>query len=339
MSTPKLFSPYHIQDLTLKNRIVMSPMCMYSSNEQGLVKDWHLLHYSTRAVGQVGLIMLEATAVNPQGRITNRDLGIWNDEQINGLTKLVNHVHQHGAKIGIQLAHAGRKAELAGEIIAPSAIRYNQDYKVPEKMSLDLIKKTIKDFQEGAIRAKKAGFDVIEIHAAHGYLVNQFLTPLLNKREDSYGGSAEKRYQFLKQIIDSVRDVWKGPLLVRISANDYHSDGNQPKDFINYAKLMHEQGVNLIDCSSGGVVPAKIDAYPGYQVNYAELIKKNTNIATGAVGLITTAKHAEAILKNKRANLVFLGRELLRNPYWPRTAAQELGYEINSPTQYERAWH
>jgi len=335
----KLFTPFTIKNLTLKNRIVMSPMCMYSCmNEDGKVTNWHKVHYPTRAVGQVGLIIVEATAVTPQGRITNQDLGIWSDEHIDGLREVVELCKEHGAKIGIQLAHAGRKSMTDGPIIAPSPLAFNEKMKVPEEMSLEQIKETITAFKEAAIRAKKAGFDLIEIHAAHGYLINEFLSPLTNRRQDAYGGDAERRYQFLKEVIDEVKEVWDGPLFVRISANDYHPEGLGIEDYVVYAKKMKEQGVDLIDCSSGAVVPANIHTYPGYQVPYAERIRKEAKIATGAVGLITSPFHAEEILENERADLVFLARELLRDPYWPRKAAEELGYALTKVKQYERGW-
>ncbi|MFA8439734.1 NADPH dehydrogenase NamA [Pueribacillus sp. YX66] len=335
----KLFSPYTVGDLTLKNRIVMSPMCMYScTNEDGKVMDWHRIHYPARAVGQVGLIVVEATAVSPEGRISNYDLGIWSDEHIEGLKELVRLVHNQGSHIGIQIAHAGRKAEVDDEIIAPSAIPFQEHMKTPKEATLDDIKRTISAFQQAARRAKEAGFDVIEIHAAHGYLINEFLSPLTNKRTDEFGGNEENRYRFLKETIEAVKQEWDGPLFVRISASDYDENGNTPETYIKYAKLMKEQGVDLIDCSSGAVVPARIPVYPGYQVAFADQIRNEANIATGAVGIITTGSQAEEILRNYRADLIFLGRELLRNPYWPHYAARELGYDLKAPTQYERGW-
>ncbi|NDI33928.1 NADPH dehydrogenase NamA [Chengkuizengella sediminis] len=335
----KLFSNYTFKNITLKNRIVMSPMCMYSCvKEDGKVMDWHLTHYTSRAVGQVGLIFVEATAVDPQGRISPYDLGIWNDEQFEGLKQLTEMAHQHGSKIGIQLAHAGRKAEVEGNIFAPSAIPFNDEMRTPKEMSIKQINETIQAFKDGARRAKIAGFDVIEIHGAHGYLVSEFLSPLTNHRTDEYGGNAQNRYRFLSEVIEAVKEEWEGPLFVRISANDYASGGNTPNDFIYYAKRMKEQGIDLIDCSSGGVVPASIDAYPGYQVKFADQIRNEGNIATGAVGLIVNGLQAEEILKNERADLIFIGRELLRDPYWARTAAKQLRIEIESPVQYNRAW-
>lgn len=334
-----LFSPYTVKGVTLKNRIVMSPMCMYSShNEDGDVQDWHMTHYVSRAVGQVGLIMVEATAVQPQGRISPQDLGIWNDEHIQGFQELNKQIKVHGSKTAIQLAHAGRKAMVEGDIYAPSALAFNEKMKTPVEMSAEDIKETIAAFVEGAKRSKEAGFDIIELHGAHGYLINEFLSPLTNKRKDEYGGSTENRYRFLRDIIDGVNEVWDGPLFVRVSANDYHPEGLTAEDYVTYAKWMKEQGVDLVDVSSGAVVPAAIDVYPGYQVGFAETIKSGAAIDTGAVGLITSGLQAEEILRNNRADLIFVARELLRDPYWPRTAAKELGVEIESPKQYDRAW-
>ncbi|RAS89002.1 NADPH dehydrogenase NamA [Priestia endophytica] len=334
----KLFSPYTVKGVTIKNRIVMSPMCMYSSDESGKVKNWHLTHYTTRAVGQVGLIIVEATAVSSEGRISPRDLGIWSDEHIDGLKNIVSLSKEHGAKVAIQLAHAGRKAELEEEILAPSAIAFDESYKTPKEMTKEDIQNTIQNFKEGARRAKESGFDIIEIHGAHGYLINEFLSPISNKREDEYGGSAQNRYRFLKEVIEAVKEEWNGPLFVRVSAFDYLEEGLKADDYVPFAKWMKEQGVDLIDVSSGAVAPAPITAYPGYQVQFADQIKNEANIDTGAVGLITNGFQAEEILRNNRADLVFLARELLRDPYWPRTAAKELREEIEAPVQYEYGW-
>ncbi|MEH7106269.1 MULTISPECIES: NADPH dehydrogenase NamA [Bacillaceae] len=338
--TAKLFSPFTIKDVTFKNRIVMAPMCMYSShNQDGQIQNWHRTHYTSRAVGQVGLIIVEATAVTPQGRISPQDLGIWSDDHIAGLQELVSLVKEHGAKMGIQLAHAGRKAVLEGEIYAPSSIAFNEKMKTPKEMSKAEIAETVSAFKSGAERAAKAGFDVIELHGAHGYLINEFLSPLTNKRTDEYGGSPENRYRILREIIDAVKTVWNGPLFVRVSANDYHEEGLTAKDYIPYVQWMKEQGVDLIDVSSGAVVPAHIHAYPGYQVKFSETIREGAGIATGAVGLITSPIQAEEILQNDRADLILIARELLRDPYWPRRAAKELGVKIESPKQYERGWN
>ncbi|UOQ93662.1 NADPH dehydrogenase NamA [Halobacillus shinanisalinarum] len=336
---PKLFSPYTIQNVSLKNRIVMSSMCMYSChNEDGQVEPFHLTHYESRAAGQVGLIMTEATAVQPEGRISHQDLGIWSDDHIEGLKSITSGVHRHMAKAGIQLAHAGRKANLRDPIFAPSQIPFNASLKEPQEMTTTDIRETVSAFQKAATRAKQAEFDVIELHGAHGYLINQFLSPLSNHREDQYGGTLENRYRFLEEVLESVKKVWDGPILVRISGNEYHEDGNTIEDLTYFANQMKQQGVDLIDVSSGGVVPASIEPYPGYQVSYAQQIKEGADIATGAVGLITSGNQAEEILQNDRADLIFLARALLRNPYWPKQVADELGYELEGPVQYTRAW-
>ncbi|WHZ56432.1 NADPH dehydrogenase NamA [Metabacillus hrfriensis] len=334
-----LFTPYTVKNVTLKNRIVMSPMCMYSSHrEGGMVEDFHMTHYISRAVGGAGLIMIEATSVTPQGRISPQDLGIWNDEHADGLAKLVDGMKQYGAKTAIQLAHAGRKAVLEGEIISPSALAFNEKMKTPAAMTKEQISETIQAFKDGAIRAKKAGFDIIELHGAHGYLINQFLSPLSNKRTDEYGGSKENRYRFLHEVIEAVKDVWDGPLFVRVSATDYHPEGLDVEDYVEFSTWMKEQGVDLIDVSSGALVPADIKVFPGYQVKFAERIREGAGIDTGAVGLITSGIQADEILGNERADLIFLARALLRDPYWPRTAAMELGAEIEAPKQYSRGW-
>ena len=334
----KLFEPYQLQSITLKNRIVMAPMCMYSAKEDGLVTPFHLVHYATRAAGQIGLILLEATAVVPEGRISSNDLGIWDDTHIEGLQQLVTNMHAYGAKTGIQLAHAGRKATVEGDIFAPSAMAFSDAYKTPREMTLADIDNVIEAFKNAAVRARQAGFDVLEIHGAHGYLISEFLSPATNKRSDQYGGSQENRYRLLRQVIDAIRSVWEGPLLVRVSAEDYAQDGTSMEDFIVFSRWMKSQGVDLVDVSTGGVVQANIQPFPGYQVPHAEAIKLGANIPTGAVGLITIAQHAEEILQNNRADLIFLGRVLLREPYWPLHAAKELGAKIEPPVQYVRGW-
>lgn len=335
----KLFSPYTIKNVTIKNRITMSPMCMYSSeNEDGKVTDWHFTHYISRAVGQVGLIMLEATTVTKQGQISPQDLGIWSDDHVPQLKKLVKGIKVHGATTAIQLGHAGRKAVYDGDIIAPSSIAFDDSKKVPLEMSKMDINTTIEAFKHGARRAKEAGFDIIEIHGAHGYLISQFLSPLSNKRTDTYGGSKEKRLTFLTEVLEAVQEEWNGPIFVRISADEYHEEGNKLNDFIFFAKQLKKQGVDLIDCSTGGIVRTSINVFPGYQLKHAQAIKEGADIATGAVGMITSAIQAEEILQNNRADLIFIARELLRDPYWPRKAAKELGEDINTPRQYKGAW-
>ncbi|MDF4192549.1 NADPH dehydrogenase NamA [Bacillus sp. B38] len=335
----KLFTPWTVKDVTIKNRIVMAPMCMYSSHEKdGKLQPFHMAHYISRAIGQVGLIIVEATAVNPQGRISDQDLGIWSDDHIEGFAKLTEQVKAQGSKIGIQLAHAGRKAELEGDIYAPSAIPFDEQSKTPAEMTTEQIKETIQEFKQAAARAKEAGFDIIELHAAHGYLMHEFLSPLSNHRTDEYGGSHENRYRFLGETIEAVKEVWDGPLFVRISASDYTDKGLDIADHIGFAKWMKEQGVDLIDCSSGALVQADINVFPGYQVSFAEKIREQAEIATGAVGLITTGTMAEEILQNNRADLIFVARELLRDPHFARSAANQLNTEIPSPVQYDRAW-
>lgn len=336
----KLFEGFKIKDLELKNRIVMPPMCMYSTDDNGYTNDWHYIHYGTRAIGGNGLIIMEATAVEKRGRITDRDLGIWDDSHIDGLSRIVSLCKKHGAKIAIQLAHAGRKCEVKSEeIIAPSPLAYSEEYKVPKEMSKEDIKTVIKAFKEGAKRALAAGFDAIEIHGAHGYLINEFLSPLTNKRTDEYGGNLENRSRFLKEIVREVRKVWpeNKPLIVRVSAEDYVKEGNHPEDLAEILNLVKEEGVDIVDVSSGAVVPAKINAYPGYQIRFAEIIKSKTNLPVIAGGLISEPEMAEEIVSNDRADLVFLGRELLRNPYWPLQAAKKLGHNIDWPVQYERS--
>ncbi len=335
----KLFSPITFKTTTLKNRIVMSPMCMYSSmKEDGHITDFHMTHYISRAVGGVGLVMVEATAVQEAGRISPQDLGIWDDMHKDGLKALNEQLHQYGAKSGIQLAHAGRKARLASKIHAPSPIPFNEASKLPEEMTEDDIKNTIEAFVHAARRAKEAGFDIVEIHAAHGYLLNQFLSPLTNKRNDKYGGVKENRYRIVGEIADGIKTEWQGPLFIRISTDEYDENGNSLEDIFYYASKMKEQGIDLIDCSSGGVVPANISAYPGYQVKRGERIRQAVNTATAAVGLITTGIQAEEIIQNERADLIFIGRALLNNPYWPKAAADELNFSLEAPKQYVRGW-
>ncbi|SEQ21494.1 NADPH2 dehydrogenase [Virgibacillus subterraneus] len=336
----KLFTPIDFKGISLKNRITMSSMCMYSCMEQdGKITPFHETHYISRAVGQVGLIMTEAAAVQPEGRISHEDLGIWHDDHIDGLKKLNEQIHSYGSAIGVQLAHAGRKARLDSAIYAPTALAFNESSKTPTEMTIEDIKETIEAFKSGAKRAKEANFDIIEIHAAHGYLINQFLSPLTNKREDEYGGGPENRYRFLSQIIDSIKSIWNGPLFVRISTDEYNEQGNTLENILYYSKQMKQQGIDLIDCSSGGVVQASISPYPGYQIKRCETIKQETSVATGAVGLITSGIQAEEIVQNDRADLVFVARALLRNPYWAKTAADEIGHSLEPIKQYERGWN
>jgi 2,4-dienoyl-CoA reductase-like NADH-dependent reductase (Old Yellow Enzyme family) len=329
-------------------------MCEYSSAD-GMANDWHFVHLGSRAVGGAGLVLTEAAAVSPEGRISPDDLGIWKDAQIEPLARIVSFVRSQGARAGIQLAHAGRKAstpapfkgrgrvELADggwEPLAPSAIAFSPDYHTPKAMSHEDIQKAIGDFVAAAQRALTAGFEVVELHAAHGYLAHQFLSPLSNERTDEYGGSFANRARFTLEMVKAVRTVWpeRLPLLVRISATDRADGGWTLDESVELASLLKKEGVDLIDCSSGGLVPyAKITVGPGYQVPFAERIRREAGIATGAVGMITTAIQADTIVREGQADLVLLARELLRDPYWPLHAAEALGVASEWPPQYLRA--
>jgi 2,4-dienoyl-CoA reductase-like NADH-dependent reductase (Old Yellow Enzyme family) len=349
----KLFSSLIIKNITLKNRIVVSPMCQYSAID-GFTNDWHLVHLGSRAIGGAGLIFTEATAVSPEGRISPGDLGLWNDEHIHGLRRIVNFIHLQGAISGIQLAHAGRKASCAvpreggnqldenhggWRTVAPSNIPFIVEDRAPESLDKENIRKVVSDFKAAARRALIAGFKVVEIHSAHGYLLHEFLSPLSNKRTDEYGGSFENRIRILLQVIDAIKSVWpaENPLFVRISATDWTEGGWTTEESVNLAHILKDIGIDLIDCSSGGnVYNAKIPVSPGYQVPFSEAVRK-TGILSGAVGFITTARQAESILQEEKADLVFLAREFLRNPYFPLNAARELGVDVTWPMQYLRA--
>ncbi len=349
-----LFETLQIKSITLKNRIVVSPMCEYSSKD-GFANDWHLVHLGSRAVGGAGLILTEAAAVSPEGRISPDDLGIWKDEHIPFLQRINQFIVQQGSVPGIQLAHAGRKASTSSpwkghcsltikeggwQTVAPSAISFNIGEPLPHELNKADIQKCIDDFKTAASRSMHAGFKVIEIHAAHGYLIHQFLSPITNKRTDNYGGSFENRIRFLLEILAAIQTVWNEmlPIFVRISATDWIAGGWTIEESIKLSKQLKTQGVDLIDCSSGGIAPEqKIIVAPLYQVPFAEEIKNKTGILTGAVGLITNAHEAEEILQNGQADLIFLARQLLRDPYFPLHAAQALDAQIDWPVQYERA--
>lgn len=351
----KLHSPIIIKNIKLKNRIVISPMCQYSSQD-GFANDWHLVHLGSRAVGGAALIIQEATAVSPEGRISPEDMGLWKDEHIEKLKQINQFIEQHDAVPGIQLAHAGRKGSTSApwkggrqikqedggwQTLAPSAIPFHHSENAPLALSAEGIQKLIADFKSAAKRSVEAGFKVVEIHAAHGYLIHQFLSPLSNQRTDDYGGSFENRIRFLVQIIEAVQEVWPKdlPLFVRISATDWAEGGWDIDQSIQLSSVLREKGVDLVDCSSGGTVPGvKIPVGPNYQVPFAEQIKKQVNVLTGAVGLITGAKQAEEILQTGKADLIFIARESLRNAYFPLTAAHELeDKDVKWPVQYERA--
>ena len=349
-----LFEPIKIRSVELKNRLTVSPMCEYSSVD-GFANNWHLVHLGSRAVGGAGLIFTEAAAVSPEGRITPDDLGIWKDEHIDFLKSITSFIREHNAVPGIQLAHAGRKAShsrpwkgskpLAGneggwQTLAPSPLGYKETDPLPKEMSKEDIGNLVTDFTKAAERALKAGFSVFEIHAAHGYLINEFLSPISNNRSDEYGGSFENRIKILLEIVKAVREVIKNklPLFVRISATDWVDGGWDIDDSVKLSKILKENSVDLIDCSSGGNSPMQsIPVKPLYQVPFSEKIKKETGILTGSVGLITTANQAEKILQDGRADIIILARQFSREPYFPLHVAKELNADIPWPVQYERA--
>jgi len=334
----KLFEAIQIGGLQFRNRVIMAPMCMYSAKEDGLVTNWHVTHYASRAVGGVGGVILEATAVTPDGRISAGDLGVWSDDHIDGLRRIADQVKAAGAKAGIQLAHAGRKSTTAKPPVAPSAIGFDDSYDHPHELTAEEIDVIKQQFVEAALRVEQAGYDFIELHGAHGYLINTFLSPLSNKRQDQYGGSMENRMRFLLEIIDAIQEKSDLSLWVRISAADHAPGGMTAADYIPLAEELLKRNIDLLDCSSGAVVANAVpEVYPGYQVPYAAEIKQATGIKTGAVGLITTATLAEEIIRSERADVILLARELLRQPYWVYHAAAELKDEVSLPKQYERA--
>lgn len=345
-----LYTPIKFRNIELKNRWVMSPMCMYSAKE-GVPNDFHFVHYASRAQGGVGLILVEATAIEPKGRITNKCCGLWNDEQTMAFKKITDFIHQNTeSKIGIQLAHAGRKGstwngiqtslEDGWKTLAPSEIPYKNGERIPHQLTIEEIKEQIQYFKNATKRAIDAGFDVIEIHAAHGYLLHQFLSPLSNSRTDEYGESFENRIRFLLEIVEEVNSVLdkNHPLFVRISADEYVENGWNLEESIKLAKILKSKNVDLVDVSSGGNIHgAKINVFENYQVPFSFKIKHEADIKTGAVGLITKTKQAELILKNNEADLIFVAREFLRNPYLAVQGSFELNEHCDFPHQYERA--
>jgi 2,4-dienoyl-CoA reductase-like NADH-dependent reductase (Old Yellow Enzyme family) len=353
-----LFDPLTIKSITLRNRVGVSPMCQYSS-EDGLANDWHLVHLGSRALGGAGLVIAEATAVAPEGRITPGDAGIWSDRHVEPLVRINHFIKQHGAVAGIQIAHAGRKASAAvpwagsahlandaggWNTVAPSAIAFGGDQaKVPHALTGEEIQRVQADFVAAAKRSLAAGYEWLELHSAHGYLSHEFLSPLSNQRTDSYGGSFDNRIRFLLETTRATRKVWPEslPFTVRISCTDWVEGGWDLDQSVELARRLKAEGVDLIDCSSGGAVPqAKIPVGPGYQVPFAERIRREAGVATAAVGMITEPKQADAIVRSGQADLVLLAREELRDPYWPAHAARVLGQAtaVPTPKQYARAW-
>jgi 2,4-dienoyl-CoA reductase-like NADH-dependent reductase (Old Yellow Enzyme family) len=351
---PKLFSPLTLRGITFPNRIFVSPMCQYSCTD-GVPNDWHLVHLGSRAVGGAGLVMAEATAVSPEGRISPADTGLWNDAQAEAFERITSVIASQGSIPGIQLAHAGRKASTAPpwlggrpleaaaggwQPVAPSPVAFAPGHPTPRELSAGEMEMLVRRFAEAAARALQAGFQVVEVHMAHGYLLHGFLSPLSNHRTDEFGGGLEARIKFPQTVAAAVREVWSDslPVFVRISATDWVEEGWDLEQSIAFARRLRATGVDLIDCSSGGTVPeAKIPAGPGFQVPFSAAIRREAKIATGAVGLITNAQQAEQTLVCGDADAVFLGREMLRNPYWPLRAAKELGVDVSWPVQYERA--
>jgi len=354
-SAANLFYPLPIRAITLANRVVVSPMCQYSCQD-GFANDWHLVHLGTRAVGGAGLIIVEATAVEEPGRISPEDMGIWKDEHIEPLARIARFLKKQGSVAGIQLAHAGRKASTDApwrgarplfesdggwQPVAPSAIPFDQGHPVPAELSVSDIRRIVESFAAAAERALNAGFEIVELHGAHGYLMHEFLSPLSNQRSDEYGGSFENRTRFTREVVKAVRAVWpdRFPLFLRISATDWVDGGWTIDDSVRLADAVQPLGVDLIDCSSAGTVPhPQIPVGPSYQVPFAERIRRETGILTGAVGLITEPAQADSIIATGQAELVLLAREFLREPYWPIKASQELGGNVAVPEQYGRAF-
>lgn len=341
----ELFSPLTLRSVTLRNRIAMSPMCMYSAGEDGIATDFHLAHLAARAVGGAGLVITEAAAVEARGRISVNDLGLWSDAQIEPLARIVRLGKSQGAVMCTQLAHAGRKAWSPTKgrgpfpAVAPSAIAFDAEWTTPQELTVADLDGIVAAFRTGAQRAMRAGFDAVEVHGAHGYLLHQFISPLSNRRADQYGGSLENRARMLLRVVEAVRAELGDtkPLLVRLSCSDWVEGGVTIEDQVQVVRWLKARGADLVDCSSGGSTSKLPSVGPGYQVPFAEKIRREAGIATMAVGLITTPEMAEEIVRNGRADVVALGRELLRSPYWPLQAARALGHDLAWPTQYQRA--
>jgi 2,4-dienoyl-CoA reductase-like NADH-dependent reductase (Old Yellow Enzyme family) len=350
---PTLFDRFEVRGLTLRNRIIVSPMCEYSS-EDGFANDWHVVHLGSRAVGGAGLVFTEATAVTPEGRISPEDLGIWKDDHIETLSRITAFIRGQKTASGIQLAHAGRKGSTkrpwegsgavppnagAWQPVGPTGVPFADGFPVPRALDATEIAAVVESFRTAAARARAAQFDVVEVHAAHGYLLHEFMSPLTNTREDEYGGSFANRVRLTLDVVEAVRTVWPDsqPVFVRISATDWMEGGWDVEQSVELARLLKVRGVDLVDCSSGGNLPAaKIPIGPGYQVPFAERIRRDAGIATAAVGMITEARQANEIIEQGRADAVLLARQLLRDPYWPLRAAHELGVAGEWPAQYLR---
>ena len=353
-ATPHLFDRLVLRDLTLANRVIVSPMCEYSSVD-GFANEWHLVHLGSRAVGGAALVFTEATAVTPEGRISPDDLGIWQDDHVEMLSRIVRFVHAQKSAAGMQLAHAGRKGSTATpwndraavpvsaggwQPVGPTADPFTDGYPVPRALTTEQLPAIAGAFADGARRALAAGFDVVEIHAAHGYLVHEFLSPLSNRRTDRYGGSFENRIRLCLEVVDAVRRVWpeRLPLFVRISATDWTENGWDVEQSVELCRQLPCHGVDVVDCSSGGNVPnAHVPIGSGYQTTFAERIRREAGIATGTVGLITSPAQADHVIRSGQADCVLLARELLRDPYWPLRAARVLGHVVPWPVQYLRA--
>jgi 2,4-dienoyl-CoA reductase-like NADH-dependent reductase (Old Yellow Enzyme family) len=343
-----LFDAFEVRGVTLKNRIVMPPMCLWTSGPDGEATDWHLVHYGARAVGGVGLIIVEVSAVERRGRIDDidpGDLGIWNDRHVEPLARIARFCKEQGAVVAIQIGHAGRKAngEHKGhggeQSVAPSAIPFDEGWRPPHEPSKTEISKLVDAFVAAARRAVAAGFQAIEVHGAHGYLISSFLSPLANKRADEYGGGIDRRSRFACDVTQAVRAEIPDemPLLVRVSGTDWHAEGNTVEDMAVAARLLKDAGADVIHVSAGGNSPQAPPTHPGYMVRLADTIRHKASVPTVAVGLIRTPEMAESIIRNGRADLVALGRELLRSPQWPLNAARELGVDLQWPEQYEQA--
>jgi 2,4-dienoyl-CoA reductase-like NADH-dependent reductase (Old Yellow Enzyme family) len=350
---PHLFDPFTVRDLTLSHRLIVSPMCQYSSID-GFATDWHLVHLGSRAVGGAALVFTEATAVTAEGRISPQDLGIWDDRHIDTLQRITAFIHSQGSAAGMQLAHAGRKGSTLApwfgdgavppgqgdwEPVAPTTVPFAENYPVPRALTRPEIAEVVNAFEVATRRALDAGFDVVEIHAAHGYLLHQFMSPLVNTRTDEYGGSFDNRVRLCLDVADAVRRAWPDgrPVFMRISSTDWVEGGWDIEQSVELARRLRDRGIDLVDCSSGGAVKAPIPVGPGYQVPFAERIRREVGIATGAVGMITSARQADDIIRHGQADCVLLAREMLRDPYFAAHAAEELGVHFSWPVQYRRA--